>query len=475
MAPNVEDSPFFKDAKAQGRAITRDPPKFDFESYIANYEGRTRLERLHHIGITSTYLSTDALRTAITEAKHGKDVEVYNTITDRLHTIDPDDPLGVPDTAWLERKTKEVKAEMESLEQQLKQYKNNLIKESIRMGYDDLGQFYTSIGEHNSAMKAFARERDYCTSTQHVADMSLKQIYSGIQQRSWTSVHSNVSKIQPMSLKAEEKAKLEPICAAVMGLSHLASGNFRDAARQFLAVNPSFMTADTQAGIAWQRQVLTGNDIAVYGGLCALASMDRSELQKHVLENSDFRSFLELEPHVRRAISLFCGSKYTQCLEILEAYRTDYLLDYYLHPRVKDLYSQVRSKSIVQYFIPFSCVTLDEMGKAFASTGGVSIEDELVEMIQRGVLNARIDLVERLLVSPLTNPRTEVHTAALKMAQEYEHALRLRLVRLAMLNEGIIVRQPQSQSQNSSPEGHGGNPQGLPVAYPFAMMREETS
>lgn len=58
---------------------------------------------------------------------------MYNILTDRLHSVDPSDGLGVPDTMWLERKTKEVKAEMEALEGQLKQYKNNLIKESIRV------------------------------------------------------------------------------------------------------------------------------------------------------------------------------------------------------------------------------------------------------------------------------------------------------------------------------------------------------
>lgn len=92
------------------------------------------MERLNLISATSTYLSVDALHAAITEAKQGKDVTLYTVLTDRLHQIIPDDPLGVPDVQWCERKAKEVKAELESLEQQLKQYKNNLIKESIRVG-----------------------------------------------------------------------------------------------------------------------------------------------------------------------------------------------------------------------------------------------------------------------------------------------------------------------------------------------------
>lgn len=338
------------------------------------------------------------------------------------------------------------------------------------MGHDDLGQFYTSIGDHASAMKSYARERDYCNTTSNVADMSLKLVYSSILQRNWTTVNSNVSKIQPMTLKPEDKTKLDSICNAVLGLSHLATENYREAAKQFLLVNPSFVTTEAQANITWQKQVLTGNDIAVYGGLCALASMDRSELQRLVLENNDFRQFLELEPHIRRAISLFCGSKYTQCLEILEAYRTDYLLDIYLNPHIKELYGRVRSKSIVQYFIPFSCVTLEQMATAFAPVGDVSIEDELTEMIQRGALDARIDLVDKvthphpylepcsktptklssqLLISPPTNPRTQVHANAMKMAQDFEHSLRVHLVRLNMMNEGLVVKAPKGHPQQA--------------------------
>ncbi|KAF2142019.1 uncharacterized protein K452DRAFT_227580 [Aplosporella prunicola CBS 121167] len=455
MAFNADESPFFLEAARSGKLVVRDQPKFDLESYIANYLGRTRLERLYMIGSTSTYLAIDALHAAVAEAKQGKDVSLYTHVTERLHAISPDDPLGIPDIEWCERKTKEVKAESENLEHQLKGYKNNLIKESIRMGHDDLGRFFTSIGDHGNAIKCYGRERDFCTNTQHIADMSLKLIYSGIQQRSWTTVQTNVSKIQPMSLKPEEKAKLDPIGSAVLGLSHMVSGNYREAASYLLGVNPSFVTNDGQAGIVWQKQVLTGNDIAVYGGLCALASMDRSELQRLVLDNNEFRQFLELEPHIRRAISMFCSSKYTQCLEVLEAYRTDYLLDLYLSAHVKELYGRVRSKSIVQYFIPFSCVTLGEMAKAFPPLPGVAIEDELIEMIQRGILDARIDLVEMLLISPPTNPRHAVHTQALTMAQEYEHTLRARLVRMSMVNEGLYIKAPRSGGGGGGGSGHG--------------------
>ena len=54
-----------------------------------------------------------------------------------LQQIAPDDPDSTLDTGWIERVTKQVAAETERLESELKGYKNNLIKESIRVCLSD--------------------------------------------------------------------------------------------------------------------------------------------------------------------------------------------------------------------------------------------------------------------------------------------------------------------------------------------------
>lgn len=332
------------------------------------------------------------------------------------------------------------------------------------MGNEDLGHFFFETGDYSNAHKAYMKMREYCTSNKHLADMTLRLVYVSIAQKSWLSVQSNLAKVDSAQLKGEEKSKLEPIVSACTGLSHMAMGNFREAASHFLSTSPIYLTAEPAANITWQKEVISGNDVAVYGGLCALASMDRSDLQNKVLAHSEFRNFLELEPHIRRAITLFCNSKYSACLEILEGYRTDYLLDIYLSKVVSTIYSRIRTKSIVQYFIPFSCVTLEEMSSKFPAAGTLSIEAELEDMIHNETLNARIDLVDRLLISPPTNPRHEVHADALAMAETYDHTLRLRLARLNMLAAGMEVQPSKSQSEKMSAgmgDGFGASLRGL--------------
>jgi COP9 signalosome complex subunit 1 len=52
---------------------------------------------------------------------------------EEFSSIAPQDAAALMDTAWAERKTRETQQEQDRLEHELKSYKNNLIKESIRV------------------------------------------------------------------------------------------------------------------------------------------------------------------------------------------------------------------------------------------------------------------------------------------------------------------------------------------------------
>ena len=231
--------------------------------------------------------------------------------------------------------------------------------------------------------------------------MTLKLLYVSVAQRNWIIANSYYLKISALNLKDDERNRYTPTLHACSGLAHLQNGQYHEAALSFLNVDPSYMVPEAAAGIVFQRQVITPNDIAVYGGLCALATMDRGELQRRVLDNSSFRQFLELEPHIRRAITMFCNSKYSNCMSKLGEYNSDYLLDFYLQDHFTKLFSAIRTKSLVQWFSAYSVVTLDELAKAFPPQGNRQIESELSSMIKDGTLDARIDLVENASYSPI--------------------------------------------------------------------------
>ena len=74
------------------------------------------------------------------------------------------------------------------------------------------------------------------------------------------------------------------------GLAHLEGKKYKQAARKFLEASPELGTSFSD--------VMSQQDVATYGGLCALASYDRAELKAKLIDNSPFRAFLELVPEV---------------------------------------------------------------------------------------------------------------------------------------------------------------------------------
>lgn len=328
------------------------------------------------------------------------------------------------------------------------------------MGQEDLGTHFLAISNFDASSKAYQKMREYCTTPKHIAEMTTKLIYIAINSTQWILAYSNAQKLRSLSLRPEDKARFDPVAQACLGLASLGQTNYRGAASSFLHVDPTYSNVGVVAGLDFSRAVLTANDIAVYGGLCALASMDRQELQTSVLDNAEFRNFLELEPHIRRAISFFCGGKYSQCLSTLEAYRNDYLLDLFLSKHVNRLYQMIRSKSIVQYFVPFSSVTLSALAAAFPRPGSANttpelMEEELVDMIQRGLLNARIDTVDQVLVAPPRDSRADAHRGVMETAEEIEHNLRLKLHRINMTQAGLEIQGPKNSKGKGGMSGWG--------------------
>jgi COP9 signalosome complex subunit 1 len=323
------------------------------------------------------------------------------------------------------------------------------------MGNEDIGSHYYRIGDLASAAKAYARMRDYCTTPAHIASTVFRMIAVAIEQRNWMTVSSQIIKIHNLQLKSDDSARYQIMISPTTGLHRMAAGEYRDAAGYFLDTDPSFTDQ--------MKSVLSANDIAVYGGLCALASMSRPDLQSKVLDNPNFRNFLELEPHIRRAVSFFVACKYTQCLEILESYRNDYLLDLYLQPHVALIYRSIREKSIVQYFEPFGSVKLNTMEKVFgeaamksSATVGADVEisspllNELVNLVETGRLDARIDVEKQLLVARQPDHRAETYKTAETMLDKFSHEALLKLTRVNMLNAGLELRAPPSKKKGAA-------------------------
>lgn len=433
------------------------------------------------IGRCSVPLYLDALKAAVAEAQKSHDINRYKEAWGYLHLAAPNDPEARYNKNWVESTEAANAAETRRLERELKVYKNNLVKESIRMGNEELGRHFEAIGDLVSATEAYNRMRPDVSTPKHIVDLGKHLVSVSMQRKEWVSVVSQLNKITGLQGTDEEKM-MQPYIKSMSGVALMGQEHFEAAAKCFLEVDSSSgSTATSSTGssgsgsgsntsiLAVTDGFLSANDIAVYGGLLALATMNRSELQTKVLENSKFRAFLELEPHIRRAIAQFVNGRYAACLSILASYRPDYMLDIFLQRHVHTIYTRIRNKCITNYLVPFSCVTLESMNAAFAEPGE-SIEKELASMIQKGLVNARIDSInkvslpqsiyalyyERKLTLQLVRtvkekPRVKLHKEALEALSKFETDALDRMRRINLVAAELEVRGTR-KGQNALPE-----------------------
>ncbi|KAI3909345.1 hypothetical protein MKW92_045743 [Papaver armeniacum] len=401
----------------------------DVEVYAGLYSGRTKVTRLMFIAdrCGNQVMKLDALRMAYDEIKKGENTNLFKEVVEKI-----DGKLGSEyglDQTWVDTVDRKAEVRKEKLESELNAYRTNLIKESTRMGYNDFGDFYYSHGHLGDAFKNYARTSDYCTTSKHMLQMCLNAILVSIEmgQFQLAASYASMAEETPEAKDPVVLAKLR----CVAGLAHLENKLYKLAAGEFLETSPELRSTYTE--------VIAPQDVATYGGLCGLASFDKAELTKKMIDNPNFRNFLELIPEVREIINGFHSSRYASCLESLENIKAKLLLDIHLHDHVETLYTQIRHKALIQYTHPFVCVDLHMMADAF-KTDVSGLENELVPLISE---------YQNQLGSQSSAASTEVEKYA-KLSVYYEQAIgkfsssqRSTSLQLEIANASAILRDPK--------------------------------
>ncbi|GLT77592.1 hypothetical protein SLA2020_491600 [Shorea laevis] len=436
--------------------------QLDIEAYAGLYSGRTKIMRLLFIAdhCDNAGMQTEALRMAYDEIKRGENTQLFREVVKKI-----DGRLGPEygmDNVWCESIDRKAELRKEKLESELNSYRTNLIKESIRMGYNDFGEFYYTHGALGEAFKSYVRTRDYCTTSKHIIQMCLSAILVSIEMGQFTHVTNYVSKAEqtPESLEPSIVGKLR--CAA--GLAHLEAKKYKLAARKFLEVGPDIGNSYSD--------VIAPQDVATYGGLCALASFDRAELkaslllslffaflhfcllvldwnltysfngvhlQNKVIDNINFRNFLELVPELRELINDFYSSHYASCLEYLGNLKQNLLLDIHLHDHIEMLYDQIRNKALIQYTLPFVSVDMRMMADAF-KTSVAGLEKELEALITDNQIQARIDSHNKILYARHADQRNATFQRVLQNGGEFDQDVRSMLLRANLLKHEYNLR-----------------------------------
>lgn len=186
------------------------------------------------------------------------------------------------DQAWVDSRSKKAALKLEKFDNDLKNYKSNSIKESIRRGHDDLGDHYLDCGDLSNALKCYSRARDYCTSGKHIVNMCWNVLKVSIYLQNWTHVISYVTKAQntpdfPDVHGKDHNLAIVTKLKVAAGLAELATRNYKSAAKLFLQASLDHCDFP---------EILSSGNVALYGGLCALATFDRYILRNSLIPNS---------------------------------------------------------------------------------------------------------------------------------------------------------------------------------------------
>merc|ERR1719199_2506258 len=218
--------------------------------------------------------------------------------------------------------------------------------------------------------------------------------------------------------------------AAAYGLYYMTAGKYKEAASNFAQVKPQDLGSPFS-------DILCAQDVALYAVLCALASLDRNEVQSKLLDSS-FRECLDLVPHIQELTLDFCNCKYAACLSALEKLKEALSLDVHLHSQVNDICQQIRSKGMVQYFAPFLSVSLHSMAEAF-NTNVEGIQSEVAQLVGKQQIQAKIDSHKKVLHVRHANQRRQTYQNALRVSQDFCDTTQALVLRMNLLKHDFGV------------------------------------
>ncbi|CAO3682959.1 unnamed protein product [Rhizopus stolonifer] len=304
----------------------------------------------------------------------------------------------------------------------------------MRQCYFRLGEHYYKCGDGPSAVRNFARTRDYCTTNQHTIEMCFSTMKVYLDDANFTHVvQTYIARAEAMPNSTLNLNTTRLKCYQALTLLGT------DTSKKYRPVAEALIDIPFESSLSCN-DILSSNDIAIYGGLAALSSFDRREIHTRLLNNANFKNFLGLEPLLYELVESFYRSKYSRCFEILNEYKQLLKMDMFIESNLERLIQLVREKAIVQYCIPYSNIDMRKMAQAF-SIDVDTLEDHLVDLIGKNeTMTARIDSHNKIVRTKIQDKRSQAFESSFAAGNDFEKSSKALLLRLNLLKADLIIK-----------------------------------
>lgn len=417
-------------------------PDFNLITYISRYEGQTKINRLLFIAENCASHQEEAYRLLITTLKQPGNVntKLYATLASVCEALGAGFEY---DQAWVDDSDSKSAQRQERLESELQSSKSKMIKESIRLSFSDLGDFYSDRGNLPDAFKAYLRTRDYCTTSRHSIEMGLNTIRVCLDMHDIKTARLNITRIEQTGVDDKTLYANFKTCQALILLHE---ENFKSAALSFISIGGGLLYPEVSCVF----------DIATYGYICALATFDRTQLRISLIEDIDFNTLSELVPSVRYLARDFCSGQYARVLSTLESLKPLLQIDIHMCHHVEMLYALITERCMLYYFTPYSSADMTLMSERLQMPLDV-LEPLLVKMISNNKLPAIIDSESKTLRRQTNNEGQVLFDKMLDLGRSHTRDIKGIILRLSLMKYGFNV-DIDNQGHGSS---HGTRLQGI--------------
>ena len=418
----------------------------DLDVYLSKYRGhRQRLQRAMYIASNAANGSQqqkEATRRALALFQDSFNVTAYTEFCSSMFQRGCDVHL---EEGFVAARNAAFSDLLSAKQQKLGQAQAVSAKDLSREALFELAELYASRGDMNHSNKCLHRAQEHCKADEHEVQLTHMAIQCAILTPSATPM---ISKRLEKTLQTGGAATTDAeygylIVADAMLKLEGARRSADSSGYKLVAITLSQKlrrSREIPSDFSLIGDFSCAGDVLLIAVLCALATMDRKELEQLVMM-PEIKSLLDDEPIVKDLLLSFYDCKYSASFEAMEKLHPRIFFDVFLGTHASHLTKAMRQNALRQYASPYVTLSLDKMSAAFQCTRP-NLELELRQLIQLGKIQARMDLAAGVLKATRTNRKEiaaiKMLTAATKLEQDT-----LSVARLLSLQRNHVMERLQ--------------------------------
>ncbi|KAJ2889759.1 hypothetical protein IWW38_004513, partial [Coemansia aciculifera] len=323
-------------------------------------------------------------------------------------------------------------AAYDMLTAELNRAKQQHVKKDALRAQEGLALHRIKMGNMNEALRALQEARDFCSSIDDQVQLALKSAWIGQMMGKWLQVNSYVQRV--VSTLATLPVKMAAEVKVLQIQADFGEGRWTGVVNSVKELTYDSVVA---AGV-FERGLIVPQDIALYGTLAGLAVLQRDDLKRQIIDNTEFGKFLDYIPECLRLLRCFYNSAYSEALTRLDGILSLCMLDPVVALHAVALRGLVVENIVVLYTQPFVSTSLSAMAKAlrFGSTG--QLEAMLAKLIERKLILGRIDAVSGYLLKYMLDPRDQALETIERMYNSFSDQVDVMVARIQYLEEETV-------------------------------------